>query len=449
MTAKRLALVILILSGGISIAWGLLLGQNSNGWVDFRAVYCGTSCLLQRHNPYNQDELLREYRAEGGDLPAETAQHRQAVTLYVNTPTTFLFVAPFAMLPWGPAHWLWLTLTAGLFLLAGYLMWSAGASYAPKASLFLICVLIANCESLFTTGNAAGIVVPLCVIAVWSFVEERHVLAGVLCLAVSLAVKPHDAGLVWLYFLLSGSIYKKRALQSLFITAVLGVSALVWLSLVAPHWMQDWQSNLSVISAHGGINDPGPTSVSNSSAAMVIDLQAALSILRDEPRFYNPVSYLICGVFLLIWAIRTVRLRISRTNVWFALATIVPFTMLVTYHKPWDAKLLLLAIPASSMLWSRGGWLGRIALIVTAAGVTLTADIPLALLSMIAKCLHAGTSGIFERLLMLVLMRPASMILLTMGIFYLWVYMKSTAERGAKEESVTKSMLPQYPRLIK
>ena len=41
-----------------------------------------------------------------------------------------------------------------------------------------------------------------------------------MCLAISLMLKPHDAGLVWLYFLLAGGIYRKRALQALVADAI-------------------------------------------------------------------------------------------------------------------------------------------------------------------------------------------------------------------------------------
>jgi hypothetical protein len=139
--------------------------------------------------------------------------------MYVNLPTTFIVIAPFAMLPWGPAHVLWMTLTAVSLILAAFLVWNLGASYAPNLSLFLICILLANCQMVFYGGNAAGIVIGLCVVAVWCFLRERFVLAGVLCLAISLAIKPHDAGLVWLYFLLAGGVYRKRALQTLLVTA--------------------------------------------------------------------------------------------------------------------------------------------------------------------------------------------------------------------------------------
>jgi hypothetical protein len=379
------------------------------------------------------------YRAEGGERSSETISARQAVTLYVNVPTTFLFIAPFAMLSWGPAHLLWFILTAGVFILAALLMLNLAASYEPGVSLFLICVLLANCESIFGAGNTAGIVVGLCVIAVWCFIQERFVLAGVACLAVSLAIKPHDAGLVWLYFLLAGGVYRKRALQCLLITAVLGLSAFLWVSHVAPHWMQDWRSNLSAISVRGGINEPGPNSLTGRSAAMVIDLQAAVSIFRDDPRVYNPASYLACGALLLVWSVGTLRSRFSQPRAWLALAAVTTLTMLVTYHRPWDAKLLMLTIPACAMLWAEGGWIGRIALLVNGAGLVLTGDVPLAILARLGNNLHASTTGLSGKLLTVVFMRPASLILLVMAIFYLWVYVRRTAapatdSRGSVQE---------------
>jgi hypothetical protein len=425
---RRIAIVWILLASGISILWGSAVGQTGNGWVDFRAVYYGTRCLIQHHNPYNVSELESVYRSEGGERPSETIQARQAVTLFVNMPTTLLFTVPFALLPWEPAHVLWMTFTAGVLILAALLMWNLGARYAPNITLLLICFLMANCEEIFCTGNTAGIAVSLCVVAVWCFFEERFLWAGILCLAVSMAIKPHDAGLVWLYLLLAGAPYRKRALQTLLVTALLGLSAFLWLSHVAPHWRSDWQSNLSAISAPGGINEPGPSSLNGGSASTVVDLQAAISIFRDDPGFYNPISYLLCGALLLAGAVRALRSRFTLPNAWLALAAITALTMLVTYHRPWDAKLLLLAIPACAMLWAEGGPARWPALLITTAGLVFTADIPLAILSILAKNLHIGTASIFGKMLTVLLIRPASLILLIVAIFYLWIYLSRAAE---------------------
>jgi hypothetical protein len=164
---------------------------------------------------------------------------------------------------------------------------------------------------------------------------------------------------------------------------------------------------------------------------MIIDLQAAVSVFRDDPRIYNPVSYLVCAPLLLVWLVRTLRSCFSQQKAWFALAAIVPLTLLVIYHRPYDAKLLLLTVPACAMLWAEGGLIGRIALLLNTAGIVFTSDIPLAILVILAKKMHVGTASILEQILTVVLLRPASLILLAMAIFYIWVYVRRTAADAA------------------
>jgi hypothetical protein len=407
----------------------------SRGALDFQGLYYGSRCLLQHHNPYNVSELEAVYRADGGESPSEPIRARQIVTLYVNLPTTLLFIIPFAILPWGFAHLAWLMLTAASLSLAAFLIWDSGANYAPAVSGVLICFALANSEILFATGNAAGMVVGLCVVAAWCFIKGRFIPAGILCLAVSLAIKPHDAGLVWLYFLLAGGIFRKRAIQTLLVTIVLGGAAFLWVSHVAPEWVQGWHSNMSAITAAGGLNEPGPGSITGSTAGMVIDLQAAISIMRDDPRIYNSVSYMTCGALLLLWSVRTLKVQFSQSRAWLALASVAAITMLVSYHRPYDAKLLLLTVSACAMLWAKGGPVGWIALLLNAAGIALTGDVPLSILVVLTNNLHIDTVGIFSRILKTVLMRPTPLILLAMGIFYFWVYVRRDPVRAATAES--------------
>jgi hypothetical protein len=427
---RRNALVWILLACGISIWWGYSVGQNAHGWVDFKAVYYGTRCLLEHHNPYDVSQLDRVFLSESRESSSQALMDHVGVTLYVNVPTTFIIITPLAMLPWVPALVLWMTLTAGAFILAALLMGELGAQYLPQVSLLLTCFLLANCECFFASGNTAGIVVSLCVVAVWCFLHERFVYAGILCLVISLAIKPHDAGLVWLYFLLAGGVHRKRALQTLFIVAVLGLSAVLWVSLVAPHWVQDWQANLAAIASHGGLNDPSLNSVTGRTGGMVIDLQSAISVFRDDPRIYNPASYMVCGALLLVWAVSTLRSRFSQSRAWFALAAIVPLTMLVTYHRPWDAKLLILTIPACAMLWTEGGAIARIALLLNGAAIVMTADLPLTLLTIFTRNMQLSAEGVPGQIMTVVLMRPVPLILLAMAIFYLWIYVRGDTERG-------------------
>ncbi len=96
--------------------------------------------------------------------------------------------------------------------------------------------------------------------------------------------------------------------------------------------------------------------------------------------------------------------------------------MLPVYHRQYDAKLLLLTVPACAMLWAEGGWIGRLALLVNTAGFVLTGDLSWAILLGIISHLHLPATQLSEKIMMAVQAFPSPLILLVMGIFYLWVY---------------------------
>ena len=181
---------------------------------------------------------------------------------------------------------------------------------------------------------------------------------------------------------------------------------------------------MAAISAHGGTNDPSLDSLTGRSGGVIVDLQSDIVVFRDDPRIYNLASYLVCGALLLVWSVRTLKSRFSRAGAFLALAAVVPLTMLVTYHRPYDAKLLLITIPACAMLWAEGRPIRWLALLVTTAGIVFTADIPLTILAILSSALHVSTAGLSGQVLTVVLTRPTPLILLAMGIFYLWVYMR-------------------------
>jgi hypothetical protein len=104
--------------------------------------------------------------------------------------------------------------------------------------------------------------------------------------------------------------------------------------------------------------------------------------------------------------------------------------MLVAYHRTSDAKLLLLTVPACAMLCAQGGRTGRIALLLNGAAIMLTADFPLATLLILTRNLSLSANGFLKEIVMVILLRPIPLLLLAMGIFYLWVYLRREPERG-------------------
>ena len=420
---RRDGLYLLLIGTVLFLVLSLALEKTSStAMQDFRVLYNPARCLVKGCDPYNESDVLRIARAEGRDRPSDTTAIRQIVTRYIYPPTSFSFTVPFALLPWGPAHILWMILTIGSMILASFLIWNLGANFAPILSSVLIGFLLVNCELVVISGNSAGIVVSLCVVAVWCILRDRFVLVGILCLAVSLALKPHDTGLVWLYFLLAGGIYRKRALQTLFALIALSLPGLLWVCRVSPHWFQEMHSNILAFSVHGGLTDPGPAAAAANGPGMLTNLQAVFSVLRDDPRFYNLATYLVCAPLLLMWIYATLRSRVSIATVRLGLASIAALSLLPIYHREYDAKLLLLTVPACAMLWAEGGLIGRVALALNTAGFVLSGDLPQAVLVGLLYHPHSSATGTSAQVSAAGLAFPAPLILLLMAVFYLWVY---------------------------
>lgn len=428
MTRARLdGLLLLTLGSAVFVLLGISWERfTPASMVDFKGIYFGARCLLEHSDPYNADNLSRTYQASGLDRSTDPQRYRQVIATYVYPPTALALTAPIALLPWAPAHVLWMALIAFLFLGASALVWHAGAHHSPRIAGLLCCLLLIGSELLIEVGNPAGIAIALCAIAVCCFLSERLVLLGIACLAISLALKPQDAGFVWLYFLLAGG-YRKRALQTLALWAAIAIAGILWVSSIAPHWPRELRGNIAAAAAPGGVNDPGPATIEpRSHSASLINLQTAISVFRDDARFYNLAAYLICAPLILAWLIATLCARPSIEHAWLGIAAIVALSMLPVYHRQHDTRMLLLTIPACALLWARGGSARWAALLVNGFGILLTGDTPLQLLGYLAHNLGASTASPGARLLMVFLGRPAPLILLVTAAFYQWICVRAT-----------------------
>jgi hypothetical protein len=393
--------------------------------TDFLEIYASSRCVAEHHDAYQTDELTACYRANIGELLADSGvSHikREAVLTCNNFPTTLFLVIPLAALPWKFAAPVWMALIAGCFIAACFCLWSFGAGSEPRIYGALIFLIMVNSGQLLSTGNTAGLVVSLAVIATCCFLQERFVPAGIVCLAVALVMKPHDAGPIWLYFLLAGGIHRKRAIQTLALTIAILLAAVLWVSHAAPHWFLELQSNPAASFSSGGVNDPGPSTGGGFGVVKVINLQAALSFIRNDARFYNPVAYVVCGALLLAWCVKTLRSGFSRKRSRFALAAISALAMLPTYHRTYDARLLLLTVPACALLWRQRGPIAWWALLLSVAGIIITGDLFWVVLFQFTR---------YSRPSITWAMIPTPLVLLAVGGFYLWIYLRGVPMSAA------------------
>jgi hypothetical protein len=179
MTKAQLDGLYLLLLGSVVfiLLGGVLENVAPAPMSDFKAVYYGARCLIQHTDPYKNGEILRVYQADGGQFPSDpiiSRSVRRAILVCINLPTSLFLIAPFAFLPWGLAHVLWMILMGGSLIVAAFLMWDLGADHAPVIAGTLIGLVLANSEVLVIIGNAAGIVIGLCLVAVCALQSVLH-----------------------------------------------------------------------------------------------------------------------------------------------------------------------------------------------------------------------------------------------------------------------------------
>lgn len=420
---RRDGLVFLLIGAAAFLLIGLAWKQVSPiDMGDFKVVYYSARTLLQHGDPYSQHVVLAVYNDEGRENPSEPILDRDVKTRYFYPPTAFILTVPIAFFGFAVGKVIWMILCAGSLILASLLIWDISAEFAPTAAGVLPGLLLAGSFWLFMVGNSAAIAVSLCVIATWCFYRRRFAWAGVLCLALSLALKPNDSGLVWLFFLLAAPALRKRALQSLALLVVLSLPFVLWAYSASPHWAQELQANMAPFSAPGNIVDPGITGMAGKNMDSIVQLQTALSVFFPQPGTYHLLTYAISFPLVLFWIVITVKARPAGNGIWLGLAAAAPLSMLPTYHFQHDAKLLLLTIPACLMLWAGREALGRWAMVLTLAGILVNGDIFTAIRIMLTRHIIVPQPNFASRLATVFLTRPAPLVLLALAVFYLWLY---------------------------
>lgn len=425
---RRIAMV--LLCAVLPALWSYSIRSNFQGamkMADFSGIYYGSRCVIHHRDPYKYGEYFDELREDNPNyLRAELGvlKRNGMAPAFVYLPTALLAMVPLALLPWTMAQNLFLILTAGSVALAALLVWDLGSDLMPWVFGFLICFDVANSLLLLLLGNPAGIAVSFCIIAAWCFLKERYVWAGVALLALSLAIKPHDSGFLWLFFLLAGGVLRKRALQTLAVVGVLGICSVVWIAGSSPNWPHEVSENVHAVECCGGLDDPGPLGLpAKSQLGPLISMQSVVSIFNDNPRFYNPVSYTVTGLLILVWAVTVLRQPFTWKGALLALAAISALSMLPVYHRQEDARLLELQIPACAMLWSDGRARRWISLGLTAAAILINSDVVnIPVLGTMAGY-HVSANSLTGKMTLL-LLRPSTLLLLAGGCFYLWIFMR-------------------------
>jgi hypothetical protein len=206
---------------------------------------------------------------------------------------------------------------------------------------------------------------------VWTFLRRRFEVAGVVCFALGLALKPHMGAILLLYFFLADAKYRKRAWQIAGLTVLLSLPGILWASAMPATrgWYRDMSVSLNEIAAPGNLSDAGPT---NPDATAIASLQSILSLVRNDPHFYDPATWIVCLPLFACWAYPAIAMKNGAPKDLVCLAALAALAMLPVRHKVYDTRLLMLCLPAVAFLLRRRGPLGIMALFVSLLTAVMT-----------------------------------------------------------------------------
>ncbi len=359
----------------------------------------------------------------------------------VYPPSALIEMLPISFLPFQVARIVWYALTAlsscgALLILTRFF----SPRYRPWAVLLAAYTIASEAfASGLYSGQLSGIAVSLAFIAYWFFFRGRSNL-GVVCLGLSLGMKPQLAGLIFIVLLFDPQ-RRWLAIKSGIVAAALLAIGIGWLSLepASTHWHENYHAQVESSLSPGAVNDP---SAASAFAANFTNLQSASSLFIDSRVRNNQLAYALGGVLFLAWlylAIKTAGIAQRREEVQaIALAAILCIGLLPVYHRHYDLVVLIFSFEALFLLLrkSRLGWPVLIC--------TLFLLLPQQALSRwqsLAYGKYFSLNKLSFRLRLLLFQRDRSLVLVALAIVYLGAL--SLLVRRSYRQNPVSAVLPE------
>jgi Glycosyltransferase family 87 len=342
-TIKTFCLILLFGTLAEFVARGPLRAVSVSS--DFAVPYLAARAWRTGDNPYDHDTLDRIWREAGGEQGKKPVK---TTTPSVYPPTTLILLAPLTFWSWKAARYSLLIINITLTILVIRLLLSIAQFDTGDWRIILFWAIALGFAPLHTgiaLGNLAVPSASLALLAVWASSAKKDCIAGLL-LALALSLKPQIGGIVWL-----GCVLQRRwricaiaAAASL----LLALIAIGRLELGQVDWVNSWVANYHDFVAEGRSNDP---TASNVSRHHLLNLQWLLHIFLEQRWLVNLLVLGFVGSqFAVLWAANNKRVA-PQNNLLFFSALIV-LSLLATYHRFYDATLLILPLLWSLMAWS-------------------------------------------------------------------------------------------------
>ena len=243
---------------------------------DDRAFYYGARCILQGVSPYNNKNIVDEWRRTGAP-----ASYRPGLPIvpYLYTPHLVLFLAPVALLPWqyAPAAFRFLQLMCFFCcLLALNRFRSDDGKFCDNVTSTTLCLILPPVIYCLTVGQI-GLMILLAATLGWMLILRGKDISGGALVALSLAKFSLT------FPLLLVLLYAKKW-KAVFWAA--GIFLLVNLLLILPMGFYqvytDYRLTLASTLQPGGVNDAAGLSRYDSRTTMIHTGRLTYAIMQDR-----------------------------------------------------------------------------------------------------------------------------------------------------------------------
>jgi hypothetical protein len=322
----------------------LRLGNSSN-WNDFLSPYIQSRAWIQGQDPYNSQNLVRFWPSDLQE-PDFVIRESTDSTLVERhgipspyPPTSFVVLAPLAVLPWTAAQWVWISIS----ILTVAWMLIAVANFArirltTTRGLFFLafCIGLAPLHTGLATENPAVFAVALSVIALWLAEQHRDSVAG-LFIALSICLKP-PIGLCFLFFYLTSRRWK-ILLVACGAVALVALAAAGRMWFLGVPWIASYNSLVQHMFAPGAIND---FTSANPVWFQMVNLQGPLYEILWNSHAAKTLSLFAGITLLLVWTV--LKLASEEPAMLLEISALAVLSLLAVYHRFYDAGLLILPV---------------------------------------------------------------------------------------------------------
>lgn len=318
--------------------WRALHGGSG----DSALIYSSARAWLVGANPYDAADTGRVWLEAGGSAEASPAGRGSNVLLY--PPPTFALLTPLSVLPWSMAGPAWAGMNAALWVLA--LRACAGIaglrfSTAAGRAYWAIGLALAPASTCVAHGQAAIAAVALVAVGQWLRVRAGAAPGGAarwgVLLGLGGVIKPQVAGVFSAYEVGRGRWLAVAASAAVVVgLAIVGIARM---EVAGTPWWSSWRANVAAFTL---LDDGNPT-VTNPLRYQLINLHYALHTMIESREVVRWLVYaIVAGLCAAYWAADRGGAR--RRGDLGALAMAGVATLLVVYHRSYDATVLVFAL---------------------------------------------------------------------------------------------------------